>query len=194
MTDGCQMMRPRLALMLLVAFAIGGCLPGRVAPVVGQRCEGVPAAMCAQILEDARRDAPEGAGDVVGIAIRCTIPRCTEGSGEVAVTVTYADGRTISSSQGWAQAAPAAPDPPGEPGNSGPTALPVEPTCAGVAREPCLEMGGLWFDDAPPGAVPVSILVRCTSTCDELRGDGETVVRFADGTSQSVGWSYSNGQ
>ena len=66
----------------------------------------------ASALADAERNAPPGAGAVVGIEVRCTAASCTEAAGEASVKVTYANGQTTESGSGWTQAAPAPAGPP----------------------------------------------------------------------------------
>lgn len=185
-------------LVLLAVFAAGACGAGRVvggpAPVSGQRCEGVPVAVCARMREDASRSAPPGAGAVVGIWVRCTTT-CTEAAGEASVVVTYANGQTIETGQGWAAAIgppigePSGP-PVGEPGVEA-TPLPVEPVCLGVGRDRCLEYAATAVASGPSGVRPVSVTVRCSAVCDAARGEGSTETRFADGTSVMGNWSYS---
>ena len=179
---------------VIAALSVAGCGLERLVdeggpmPVSGMHCAGVPAAMCVSMRADAQRDAPPGAGAVVGIDIRCTTS-CTEAAGDVTVVVTYANGQTVESGQGWAS-------PVGTPGEMpivDPTTLPVEPVCVGIDRERCLEFAAASLDAGPGGPVPVSIVVRCTAICDLSKGDGETVVRFADGTSRIGGWAYSSG-
>lgn len=183
------------SMALVAAMAMAGCAPGQPAPAIGHVCEGVPAGICAQILEDEEANALDPAAGVVGIEIRCSVTSCTEASGEATVKVTYADGRTVTGSQGWASA-PAAPVAPlgGAPPTE-PTPLPVEPLCVGVDRDQCVPFAAEGLGELQPGnPEPVSVMVRCTTTCDEGEGDGETVVRYVDGSSNTIGWSYRSGE
>ncbi|MBA3876523.1 MAG: hypothetical protein C0498_06240 [Anaerolinea sp.] len=184
-------------LLLLVALAVAGCGISRLgpgpAPASGQRCEGIPAAVCDRMLADARRQAPAGVAPVVGIRIVCTTT-CTEAAGEASVVVTYANGQTVESMQGWAS--PIGPPQPGGPIGVEPTPLPLEPVCLGVGRERCLEfaaagLASAGLTSAPSGASPVSVTVRCTTVCDTSQGKGTTVVRLADGSWLTGDWAYS---
>ena len=182
-------------LALAAALAMAGCVAGQPAPAIGNVCEGVPARTCARILEDEEANALDPAAGVVGIEIRCSVTACTEASGEATIKVTYADGRTVTGSQGWASAPEAPVAPPGGAPPPEPTPLPVAPVCVGVARDQCVAFAAEGLGEVQAGnPEPVSVVVRCTSTCDEGNGDGETVVRYVDGSSNSIGWSYRSGQ
>jgi hypothetical protein len=182
--------RGRLALVLAGVLALSGCAGNPVPPVVGQRCEGVPAHVCADIIAGAHENKLDDEAGIAGIWIRCAAQACTEEAGEAAFTVTYLGGRTLQGSQDWMAAAPAGVNPAPDP-----TPLPMEPVCVGVAQGACLERAAEGIDLGLPGnPVPVSILVRCTTTCGPDNGDGETVVRWADGTSNTTSWSYRSGE
>jgi hypothetical protein len=188
------MIRIRLALLLLfAALATAACGVARTefgpAPVSGQRCVGMPDPLCAKMLADERNEPGGGAGAIVGIEIVCTTI-CTEANGEATVTRTYANGQTTTGTQGWSTPIGPLPGEPGGPALVEPTELPVKPACIGVDLARCLEFAAEALGNSPAGAVAVSIEVRCTGACTTSRGDGTTTARFADGTSQSSGWSY----
>ena len=106
-----------------VALVAVACIPpaGPAPPVDPQRvvCQGVPPAACRQALE-AISSNPGGApnGVIARVVVRCTLPVCTDATGETQITVFYADGRQETSGYGWSSA-PAMPVPPVDPGNSG---------------------------------------------------------------------------
>jgi len=190
------MIRTRaVVVLLLAALAVAACGRGGSvvgpAPVSGQRCEGMPAVVCARIAAGAQRQAPPGAGAVVGIRIVCTTT-CTEAAGEATVTVTYANGQTSQQSQGWAS--PVGP-PPGAPGGPAPIVVPtppVTPTCVGLPKAKCDEQveGAMTsLNGADPASI-VTILIRCTGTCTEANGDGDTVVTLQDGRRLESSWAY----
>jgi hypothetical protein len=174
---------------LLVVGVVAACSVMGPAAVSGLRCDGVPASVCDQLLDESTRAAPPGAGAVIGLHVRCTAPACTEASGEASVTVTYANGQTVSSGIGWERPVGPAPGNPGAPPITDPTPLPVEPDCQGVPDPWCLEMA-VGAGTTEPTEAPSSIVVRCTGVCTATRGDGETVLRFPDGREQTIGWGY----
>ncbi len=184
----------RIAFLLFVAaLSVAACAASWTefpqTPVSGQRCVGLPDPVCARMLADARREVVGGAGPVVGIEIVCTTT-CTEANGEATVTRTYANGQTISGTSGWASPVGPAPGEPGGPPIVLPTALPVEPLCLGVDDARCFEFAADLLGNAQERAVVVSVEVRCTGVCTTATGDGTTMARFSDGTSQSADWSY----
>jgi len=178
------MIAARLRLLLLALGLVAGAVSCGTPPVTGWTCLGVPESMCKSQLADAERNAPPGAGAVVGIRIRCTAATCTEQAGEVEVTATYANGQTVNMGMGW-NAAPAAPAP------AIPEPLPMAPVCLGVPSDWCRiqaatgpEGGGTFPADLR------SITVRCKGTCSPTTGEGSTEYILADGTSRTIQWTY----
>lgn len=175
----------RNVVALLIIAALAGGIAGCTVPVVGRGCEGLAGPVCEAQLADAERNSHLGSEGIVGIRVRCTVASCTEAAGEVTVTVSYEDGRTTAFDTGWSMAAPA---PVGS--SAPPTPLPVEPVCIGVPDAWCRDMAGA-DDGMGDGTQRVaSIVVSCTATCNELMGDGTTVVTYGDGTKQEAQWNY----
>jgi hypothetical protein len=183
----------RLLLAPVLLFLIAGC-----GMLVGPVREPVPAGETCILIEqdDCRvkiREALAGLGPnhppVVGVLVRCTKVPCTDAAGEGETIVAYADGSQVTMGWAFAQAVPlpgGAPPPP--------TPMPVEPQCLGIPRQPCVEFGT--SDPSDPtkaGIAIVSIVVRCTSTCDARHGDGKTTFTYADGATLETGWSYESG-
>lgn len=183
-------------LIAIAALASAGCGVAGTgfgpAPVSGQRCVGVPDAVCLRLRNEAQAAAPIGAGALVGIEIVCTTT-CTEARGDATVTQTYANGQTIRGQQGWATPIGPLPGEPGGPVFPGPTELPIEPECIGVDEAHCVEFAAEMLAAPPLGAVPVSVEVRCTGTCTEASGDVTATARFSDGSSISMSWAYRSG-
>lgn len=184
-----------LALIALLAMLLAGCglsAPGGMAPVAGQSCVGVPGQICARIRDRARTNAPPGAGNLVGIAIRCTAAICAEAQGEVSVTATYASGETTGWGESWASADASGGGGAGlaTPGVIPEPSLPVDPQCIGIGLAWCRQMAIDALGSVPAGAAPAAIVVRCTRACSLTHGDGTTIVTLSDGTTSSVGWSY----
>jgi hypothetical protein len=154
-------------------------------------CRGIPVGTCQGIVADARTNAGPGAVPV-NIRAVCLDAACTNASGNVQVDILYSTGRRDSYTMGWAGPAPGMPEGPGVV-----LELPVAPVCQGIAPEPCLERAreSLPVDEAGAlsGGQIVRIVVRCTaSSCTDARGDGDTVITFADGTTTTASWSYVN--
>ena len=90
-----------------------------------------------------------------------------------------------------APAATTGPEPAGVflPGTRWPTA------CEGIPLDKCRDMAADAADSLRPNDPPLrSILIRCTKPpCTQLRGDGETIYLFVDGTSRVAGsWGYAS--
>lgn len=175
--------------VLCAVLALAGC--GAPPPVVGESCRGLPASVCGRILDEAQQGAPPGSGGIVAFEIVCTTI-CDEAAGEAIVRVTYANGQTVEGAQGWAT--PIGPAP-GEPGGPAPGAIPtppVKPTCIGVPAVWCersVEDAMSNLNGADPSSV-IGVVVRCTGTCTDDRGDGDAVITLADGTRLESQWSY----
>ena len=115
--------------------------------------------------------------------------------------VTLADGSQLRSSTiSWASGGgfgeggvkpppvPAAPPVPAPP-----AVVPVEPQCQGVPASMCRTMAETAFGELSDQAV-VRILVRCAEPpCTDEHGLGDTVVTYADGTTQTSSWEYQGG-
>jgi hypothetical protein len=72
--------------------------------------------------------------------------------------------------------------------------LTVVPVCLGVPRAQCEEFARAAASDPVSAGLTVeSITVRCTKTCTETNGEGESLVTLTDGTTRTSGWSYMQG-
>ena len=112
--------------------------------------------------------------------------------------VTLADGSQLRSTTiAWSEAVQPAPGgaiplpepvgPPVEP------VVPVEPQCQGVPVSMCRTMAETAFGEVSDEAV-VQILVRCTrQPCTNDQGAGDTIVTYADGSTQMSSWEYDLG-
>lgn len=169
-------MRRGIALAIL-AWASIACEPVGEARI---DCRNVPAQHCQIALADARAGS---ASRLTELVVRCTSPSCTPVEGEVDVEASWAGGNGASWSFGWSADEPARPGVHGPPGP-----LPVQPVCLGVPDEACRQQA---ISGMPRGGPRVeSITVRCTTVCTPAKGEGETVVRLVDGTSETSNWSY----
>ena len=181
-------MRRGIAIALLVVAAVA-CEPA-VAPVqpFGETridCQGVPPQQCQQVLAEAR----DGSNlPVISLVVRCSAPPCTLQQGQIEIQAEYADGSTSGWGSGWGQAVPA-PMPAGPPEPIMP--LPVDPVCIGVEQSVCLDMASNAMINLTSGSPPVeSITIRCTAACLPNKGEGESVVVFADGTKMISEWAF----
>jgi hypothetical protein len=112
--------------------------------------------------------------------------------------VTLADGSQLRSTTiAWSEAVQ--PGPPGIKPLPEPVAppvepvVPVEPQCQGVPVSMCRTMAETAFGKVSDEAV-VQILVRCTrQPCTDDQGAGDTVVTYADGSTQMSSWEYAGG-
>lgn len=134
----------------------------------------------------------------VSIEIICVSGICTPESGAMDTVVTLADGSQLrSSTTSWSQPgvlAPGGNKPLPEPA-APPVApvVPVEPQCQGIPVSWCRTMAETAFGELNDQEV-VSILVRCVEQpCTGDGGIGETLVTYANGTTQTVGWEYAGG-
>lgn len=188
-------MRRVVALAIVVlATGCGGPASTRtpvdfVPPV---ECIGIPAETCQQIVRDARANADPGTFPVRIRAVCSQVP-CTPQRGDVSVDIEYSNGRRDSYGMGWAGGIGADPEPPPEA-----VVLPVEPTCLGVPPGPCRERALETVGANGDTADIVAIVVRCTPNattraCTELAGAGQTVLTFADGSTQTADWGYMDG-
>jgi hypothetical protein len=129
------------------------------------------------------------------IEVICVSGTCTAEAGAMDTVVTLADGSQLrSSTTSWAAAAVPVPD--GNKPIPQPAALPVvpvEPQCQGVPLSWCRTMAETAFGELNNQNV-VTILVRCSEPpCTDDRGIGETLVTYADGTTQTSSWEYAGG-
>ena len=186
-------MRRRLILTLVaLAALLTGCAPGAPTPpavlpdqpVVDCRA---PASTCATAVDDARAQVAPG---VVPIAVQVVCkPGCTVLEGEADIAVRYSDGSTGGWTAGWSGAVPPGPPDPA----IAPPPMPVAPTCQGVPEPTCTDMAqSSWESAGGDDADVVSIVVRCTSAggCTPARGEGRTVITFADGRTADTGFGY----
>ena len=115
--------------------------------------------------------------------------------------VTLADGSQLRSTTiAWSEAVQ--PGPPGIKPLPEPVAppvepvvpvVPVEPQCQGVPVSMCRTMAETAFGEVSDEGV-VQILVRCTSQpCTNDQGAGDTIVTYADGSTQMSSWEYDMG-
>ena len=177
-------------LVITVVTVIACVAPLAPAAPPGTRaCVGLPSVTCQDAFAEADAKAVERGTVVAGIAILCTTT-CGPAQGEAEVSVSYADGTSERYGFGWSSAGPAPAD---EVAVPEPT-FPVMPTCIGLDSTSCENMAAQWAGLVRSGDGEIlSIVVRCTAgPCTPTRGDGETMVTFADGDARAVAWSYSN--
>ncbi|HET9436365.1 MAG TPA: hypothetical protein VFO50_05865 [Candidatus Limnocylindrales bacterium] len=178
-----------LLAFLCAAIALAGCVAPP--PVVGESCRGLPASVCERIIDEARLRAPAGSGGVVAIEIVCTTI-CDEAAGEARVTVQYANGQRLDGSQGWSTPVGPGPGGPGGPAPGATPMSPVTPICIGIPAIWCERQAAdamSHLNGADPATV-VGVVIRCTGTCTDERGDGDEVVTLADGTRLESQWAY----
>jgi hypothetical protein len=186
----------RVAILAIVAIA--GCgVPTASGPPASPRisCQGVPTERCDEAVASVELSLPNTTP--TAIEVICVSGTCTPESGAMDTVVTLADGSQLRSTTiTWSQDVPApglgkpVPEvavPPIEP------VVPVEPQCQGVPLSWCRTMAETAFGELSDQAV-ASILVRCGELpCTNEHGAGETLVTYADGTSQTSGWEYEGG-
>jgi hypothetical protein len=191
------MTRPDIRrLAVLAVFTIAGCgAPAASGPPPSPTvsCVGIPASRCDEALVSVARSLPNTTP--VSIEVTCVAGTCTEQSGAMDTVVTLADGSHLrSTTLTWSAA--------GEPAPGGvkpfpvPVAppvvpvVPVEPVCQGVPVSMCRTMAETAFGEVSDEAV-TAIVVRCTrQPCTDAQGAGDTVVTYADGTTQTSSWEY----
>ena len=186
-------------LAVLAVIAIAGCgAPADSGPPASPTisCVGVPASRCDEALASVARSLPNTAP--AAIEVICVAGTCTEQSGAMDTVVTLADGSQLRSTTiAWSEAVQ--PGPPGIKPLPEPVAppvepvVPVEPQCQGVPVSMCRTMAETAFGEVSDEAV-VQILVRCTrQPCTNDQGAGDTVVTYADGSTQMSSWEYAGG-
>lgn len=161
-------------------------------------CAGIPSAKCEEAVASVARSLPNS--HPVSIEVMCVSGTCTPESGAMDTVVTLPDGSTLrSSTLSWSE--PGAGSgvgtgdgvvPPGEPAPAEP-AIPIEPACQGVPAQMCRTMAETAFGELSTEAV-ISILVRCgRPPCTAEGGAGDTIVTYADGTTDTASWEYAGG-
>lgn len=186
-------------LAILAVIAIAGCAaPADSGPPASPTitCVGIPAARCDDAVASVARSLPNTAP--VAIEVLCVAGTCTEQSGAMDTVVTLGDGSQLrSTTTTWSE--PGAPAPGGVKPLPVPEAppiipvVPVEPECQGVPVSMCRTMAETAFGEVSDEAV-VQILVRCTrQPCTNDQGAGDTIVTYADGSTQMSSWEYDMG-
>ena len=186
-------------LAILAVIAIAGCgAPADSGPPASPTitCVGIPAARCDDAVASVARSLPNTAP--VAIEVLCVAGTCTEQSGAMDTVVTLGDGSQLrSTTTTWSE--PGAPAPCGVKPLPVPEAppiipvVPVEPECQGVPVSMCRTMAETAFGEVSDEAV-VQIVVRCTrQPCTNDQGAGDTVVTYADGSTQMSSWEYAGG-
>lgn len=189
-------------LVVLAVVAIGGCgapvasgSPVASGPSASPwiSCPGIPAARCDEAVASVARSLPNTAP--ASIEVTCVSGICTPESGAMETVVTMADGSQLRSTTiswanggGFGEGGVKPPPVPAEP-----PVVPVEPQCQGVPVSMCRTMAETAFGEVSDQAV-VRIVVRCAeSPCTNEHGLGDTVVTYADGTTQTSSWEYQGG-
>ena len=184
-------------LAILAVIAIAGCgAPAASEPPASPTitCVGIPAARCDDAVASVARSLPNTAP--VAIEVTCVAGTCTEESGAMDTVVTLADGSQLRSTTttwsepgvpGGVEAPPVPEAPPVIP------VVPVEPQCQGVPVSMCRTMAETAFGEVPDEGV-VGIVVRCTrQPCTDDQGEGDTIVTYTDGSTQTSSWEYLGG-
>lgn len=182
----------RLAALAILAIAGCGAPAGSGPPASPTiSCVGVPTERCDEAVASVAISLPNTTP--VAIEVICVSGTCTPEAGAMDTVVTLADGSQLrSSTNSWSQAVA-----PGPGGNKPlpepvppPAIVPVEPQCQGVPLSWCRTMAETAFGELSDQEV-VSILVRCGEPpCTDDHGIGETLVSYADGTTQTSAWEY----
>jgi hypothetical protein len=176
-----------LAAAALTVLAVLGCSPseGPAVPPGGQQvaCQGVPQTACQQAVDSIGGTR----GAIARVVVRCTLPICTDATGEADVIIFFADGRQETRGYGWASA-PAQPAP-----LITPPPLTVEPVCLGIPLQKCRDMAISGLEGTTADKVG-KITVHCSAVCTPTSGTGQTTYEFVDGRpSVTVDWSYEGG-
>jgi len=188
-------MRRGIAIALLALLG-AACEPALepLTPIGETRidCQGVPPQQCQQALNEARAASNL---PVVSLIVRCSAPPCTFQQGQIEIQAQFADGTTSGWGSGWSAAVPAPmPVDPARPQPAPPqpvAPLPVAPVCIGVVQSLCMDMASNAMINVTPGSPPVaSITIRCTAACLPNKGEGQSVVVFADGTNMISEWAF----
>jgi hypothetical protein len=192
-------------LAALAVIAIAGCwAPADSGPLASPTisCVDIPASRCEEALASVARSLPNTAP--AAIEVICVAGTCTEQSGAMDTVVTLADGSQLRSTTiAWSEAVQPGPPgikplpepvaPPVEPVVPIEPVVPVEPQCQGVPVSMCRTMAETAFGEVSDEGV-VQILVRCTrQPCTNDQGAGDTIVTYADGSTQMSSWEYDMG-
>jgi hypothetical protein len=179
--------------ILAVSLLLWGCdlvTPPVVPAGPPISCEGLPARICNEIVNDARRNAQPGSLPVTIRAVCQDAAGCSDAAGTVLVDIVYSNGRRDTYSMSWAGAGGA---PFGGEAPAAGASLPIEPACDGVPPGPCRDNAfvGLQNGGIDPEPLDVQrIDVRCSAACTDTGGDGTTTVTYADGTTHATSWTY----
>jgi hypothetical protein len=179
------------AAVLLLAVALidacGGSAPSGPAPSPRITCVGVPPEKCDEAVASVERSLPDETPEAIDVT--CVSGGCTSTSGAMDTVVTLPGGRQLHANpltwgNGGGQAVP-----PGLP------ALPVVPVCLGVPDAMCRQNAGTDFAAAGIHGGVVKIVVSCSKKpCTDKTGEGDTVITFGDGTTQTMGWAYATAE
>ncbi len=181
------------ALFLAVALAAGcgangasgGNGPSDPAPSPRITCVGIPPEKCDEAVASVQRSLPNEAPEAIDVS--CVSAGCTATSGSMDTVVTLRGGRQLHANPLTWGGGGGLQVPPGMP------ALPVPPVCVGIPQEQCQQNAAGDFPDAAVHGGVVRIVVTCKKNpCTNDAGEGDTVVTFADGTTQSIGWGYAS--
>lgn len=180
---------------LLAILVVGACAaPSASGPAASPRidCQGVPAERCDEAVASVGLSLPNT--NPTSIEVICVSGTCTTESGAMDTVVTLADGSQLRSSTiTWSQGVPAPGGVKPLPIPVPPPDVPVEPQCLDVPVSMCRTMAETAFGELSDQAV-VSIVVRCSDLpCTDEHGIGDTIVTYADGTSQTSSWEYEGG-
>ncbi len=170
------------ACLLVVEAGVAACQAAPNLPLGERTCLGFPPDVCRRQVEELEL---EGAihGGVVAYRIVCTAPACTAAAGDGSVAVVFADGTGREGGFGYAQ-------PVGTPPERTMGPLPVTPACVGIPAGWCAENARTGAEMIADWSTIAEITVRCSGTCSDTAGTGETRLVLRDGTAQTQGWSY----
>ena len=174
------------AAALIAAGLVASC---RLAPDLppGERtCLGLPPEVCLRQVADLEVEGSTPGG-VVAYRILCTAAPCTGAAGEGTVAVVFADGTGREGGFGYAA-------PVGTPPERRTGPLPVVPVCLGVPADQCEEFARTSVEEIADVTTIAAITVRCTTTCTDREGEGQTVLTLADGTTTTHQWNYMTGE
>lgn len=185
--------RHRLSVLVFAALAaIVACGPPSASgPPSSPRisCTGLPATKCDEAVASVARSLPNT--PVVLIEVSCVSGTCTAATGAMETVVTLEDGSVLRSSGiSWSGGEDGSGQTSSKPLPPPPAVVPVEPVCQGVPLATCRTMAETAFGEVSDQAV-VQIVVRCRKLpCTNERGEGDTVVTYADGSTRTSGWGY----
>jgi hypothetical protein len=184
-------------LAVIAILAVAGCgAPATSGPPASPQvtCEGIPTERCDEAVASVEQSLPNTTPK--SIEVICVSGSCTPESGAMDTVVTLADGSQLrSSTVVWSQGASAQDGlkPLPVPVPVPPPDIPVEPQCRDVPVSKCRTMAETAFGEVSDQAV-VGILVRCSELpCTDDHGIGETLVTYADGSTQTSSWEYAGG-